>query len=297
MSLLESARVRAGYSPGPKPKDSEIDAFGLTHPGKVRKENQDHFLLCQLRKQIHVQLTSLPDATQLAMEGERLAFLAMVADGVGGGPAGEEASRLALEAITRYVAEATQTYYGQDSGDDRAFSAALAEAAKRCHKDLLKRASQESRPRMATTLTLLIGVWPSLYLVQVGDSRYYLLKQGELIQVSRDQTIAQDLIDQGAFSRAEAARTSWMDVLSSAIGGSTSNPVVTRIDNDRSYVHLICSDGLTKHVPDARIAERLREMSSAEQVCESLLQDALDGGGTDNVTIVVARARPAQADT
>ena len=141
---------------------------------------------------------------------------------------------------------------------------------------------------MATTLTLFIGIWPKIYLVQIGDSRYYLLREGVLTQVSRDQTIAQDLIDQGVLARAHASR--WADVLSSAIGGSYARPVVTRIDQDRSYVHLLCSDGLTKHVSDEQIAERLRSMTSAQQVCEDLLQDALDGGGTDNITIIVGRA-------
>jgi protein phosphatase len=78
-------------------------------------------------------------------------------------------------------------------------------------------------------------------------------------------------------------------VLSSAIGGSEATPVVTRIDVDRSVVHLFCSDGLTRHLSSDRISERLRTMTSARQACEALLQDALDGGGQDNVTIVVGR--------
>ncbi|MGH7497398.1 MAG: hypothetical protein ACREL3_00930, partial [Gemmatimonadales bacterium] len=75
-----------------KPRDDEIDVFGLTHPGLVRRENQDHFLLCSLRKEVVVHLTSLPGLGQLPVGAERVAFLAMVADGVGGGARGEEAS-------------------------------------------------------------------------------------------------------------------------------------------------------------------------------------------------------------
>ena len=81
-------------------------------------------------------------------------------------------------------------------------------------------------------------------------------------------------------------------MLSSAIGGQQTAPVVTRIASDWENIHLLCSDGLTKHVSDDRIAECLRTMTSSKQACDTLLQEALDGGGTDNVTIIVGRAVP-----
>ena len=142
---------------------------------------------------------------------------------------------------------------------------------------------------MATTLTLWLGVWPRAYLLQVGDSRCYVLHEGELTQISRDQTMAQELVEAGVLARADAQRTRWAHTLSSAIGGRQTAPVVTRMDSDWGKVGLLCSDGLTTHVSDDRIRERLRHMTSARQVCEDLLQDALDGGGTDNITILVGR--------
>jgi len=143
---------------------------------------------------------------------------------------------------------------------------------------------------MATTLTLWMGVWPWYYLLQVGDSRYYLYREGKLTQITRDQTIAQELLDQGVFTRAVAERSQFKNVLSSAIGGESSMPVITRLRADWGNVHLLCTDGLTKHVNDEQIAQRLASMTSAKQVCEQLLQDALDAGGTDNITVVVGRA-------
>src|SRR6185437_11548163 len=112
-----------------KPDDQEIDVYGLTHPGKVRQTNEDHFLICSLRKQMNVHLTSLPDTAAVISGGERLAFLAMVADGVGGGAMGEEASRLALEAIMEYVNHPTACFYAADTKDDEVFANALREAA------------------------------------------------------------------------------------------------------------------------------------------------------------------------
>ena len=275
---------------GPKPTDDEIDSYGLTHPGKLRKENQDHFLLSSLHKRMEVHSTSLPDTDRLYKEAERLAFLAMVADGVGGGSGGEAASRLALEAVSRYASGSMDCYYTADPTDDQAFTQALADAALHCHEELRQLSGAKSGGGMATTLTLMLFVWPRAYLLQVGDSRYYILRDGELTQISRDQTLAQVLVDDGVFSRTEASKSPFSNVLSSSIGGSESTPVVTGIDSNWNYVHLLCSDGLTKHVGDERIAERLRCMTSSQQVCEDLLQDALDDGGTDNITIIVTRA-------
>ncbi|HKT61588.1 MAG TPA: protein phosphatase 2C domain-containing protein [Gemmatimonadales bacterium] len=281
--------AEAAAPPAHKPADDEVDVYGLTHTGKVRKTNQDHFLIGSLRKHMQVHLTSLPTIDQLSDPGDRLAFLAMVADGVGGGAGGETASRLAVEVVTRYVSQSVQCYYASGGADDT-FLTALQDAAMQSHADIL--AMADAHPElagMATTLTLWIGVWPRAYLLQVGDSRCYLLRNGELTQLSRDQTMAQELIDAGVLARAEASRTRWAHTLSSAIGGRQTAPIVTRLEQQWGNVGLLCSDGLTAHVSDERIRERLRTMTSARQVCEDLLQDALDGGGTDNITILVGR--------
>ena len=130
------------------------------------------------------------------------------------------------------------------------------------------------------------------YLLQVGDSRCYLLRGGELTQITRDQTMAQELIDLGVLTRADASSSRLSHTLSSSIGGRQTAPVVTRIGLDWDTVVLLCSDGLSRHVPDERIRERLRSMTSARQVCEDLVQDALDAGGQDNIVIKICLARP-----
>jgi serine/threonine protein phosphatase PrpC len=273
-----------------KPRDEELDVYGLTHVGNVRKTNQDHFLVCSLRRQVTIHRTSLPDTSHWPAT-ERLAFLAMVADGVGSSALGEEASRLAVEGITEYVAQSMKAYYTADSTDDETFSAALQDAAMQVHARVVEQAQADPAGRgMATTLTLFLGVWPRAYLLQLGDSRAYLLRDGKLTQITRDQTMAQELVDQGVLTRTEAPRTRWAHVLSSAIGGQQTAPVVTRIESVWNQIVLLCSDGLTKHVPDEKIAARLSAMTSAQQVTEQLLQDALADGGSDNITIIVGRA-------
>jgi protein phosphatase len=275
-----------------RPRDDELDVWGLTHQGNVRDSNEDHFLLGSLRKQLDIMATSLPSGGQLSACNERVGIIAMVADGVGGQLAGEEASRVALEAVTQYVTQSTLCYYQSDAQADE-FVDLLQDAAMRSHARVLERAREDRDLRgMATTLTLWIGIWPWIYLLQVGDSRYYLYRHGVLTQVTRDQTMAQEFIDQGVMTRPAALASPWAHVLSSSLGGAQTAPVVTRIQSGWENIHLMCSDGLTKHVSDARIAERLAGMTSAKDACEKLLQDALNAGGTDNITIIIGRAIP-----
>ncbi|WP_310571107.1 serine/threonine-protein phosphatase [Gemmatimonas sp.] len=280
-------------APPRKPRDDEMDVFGLSHTGTVRKENQDHYLMATFHKRINVISSNLPDIEQRFPNGEqRLAYLAMVADGVGGGVGGAEASAIALESLMRYVDGSVTVYYGA-TADATEFSELLQSAAMQAHDAVRARRDEQGlRGTMATTLTMYIGVWPTYYLLQVGDSRYYVWRNGVLSQVTRDQTMAQDLVDDGILKASTAGNSPMAHVLSSAIGADKTMPVVTRLDADWNNVHLICSDGLTKHVTDARIAEILGSMTSAKQAAEQLLQEALDGGGSDNITIIIGRTTP-----
>lgn len=276
-----------------KPSDAEIDVFGVTHPGLVRKDNQDHFLLSSLHKQMVIHGTSLPDADLLPQRSERLAFFGMVADGVGGSAEGARASQLAISAIAEYVTHSALAYYAIDSDNEERFRETLQDSAAAAHRAVQEAAPPEpGRKPPATTLTLGIWVWPRAYILNVGDSRAYVFRSGRLHRITRDQTFAEDMVDRGALTPEQAATSPLRNVLSSAIGGSLTLPVVTRLPSTRDSVWLFCTDGLTKHVPDDRIAERLATLQSAEQTCRVLLQDALDDGGTDNVTILVGRVRP-----
>jgi len=208
----------------------------------------------------------------------------------------QAASRMALEGVTRYVSQALRCYYSADPSDDDEFIHTLEDAALKVHNELAETTREHSELRgMATTLTLWLGVWPNAYLLQVGDSRCYTLKDGELIQLSRDQTMAEDLVEQGVFTRADAKNTKWANVLSSAIGGPQAAPVVRKFQQEWGQVGLMCSDGLTRHVTDEQIRDRLLAATSARQACEQLLQDALDAGGLDNITIIVGRVAPKPA--
>ena len=142
----------------------------------------------------------------------------------------------------------------------------------------------------ATTVTLVTLVWPRAYVIHVGDSRGYFFRNGRLKQFTRDQTMGNYLVDIGAVTEQHAQKAGLYNVLSSAVGGDFV-PTVGVVDLEVGDVLLLCTDGLTKHVTDDRIAEVLSK-EPPEAAAQWLIDDALAGGGTDNVTVVVATPQP-----
>ena len=293
-----SSALTAALSADLKPRDDELDLYGLTHQGLVRRENQDHFLIGTLHRELAVHGTSLAAMNQQLLRGERFATFAVVADGVGGSLGGAAASQRAVETIAQYVQSTLRCFAAADPGHEPAFIEALrgaaldADAAVRALRtDDWEQGEAGGRGGPATTLTLAIGVWPRVYVLQVGDSRCYVHGAGTLRRLTRDQTAAQALVDSGKMRPSEAARSPLQHMLTSAIGGHSATPVVTSVDQVRDSVFLLCSDGLTRHVSDPELDACLGSLSSAQQACNDLLGMALERGGQDNITIGIGRAR------
>lgn len=275
-----------------RPRDDELDVYGMTHTGKVRRDNQDHFLFCTVHKSLRVITTSLADPGVLEIPSQRLASLFMVADGVGGRDGGEAASRVTVETMALYATHAMQCYYRTDLSDASSFLSELREAALASSQNVEARArAQPEMSKMATTLTMGLVVWPKLYILQVGDSRAYAFGDGTLRLLTRDQTMAQDLVDRGALKPADAERSPLRNILISAIGRDPT-PDVTQHSLVRGELLLLCSDGLSSYVPESRIQERCRQHASAEPLCRALMDDALEAGGSDNITVLAARSLP-----
>ncbi|MFN2571729.1 MAG: PP2C family serine/threonine-protein phosphatase [Gemmatimonadales bacterium] len=198
---------------------------------------------------------------------------------------------MATETVAQYVSSSFRCYHAAGATRDAEFLDALRAAALQAHDTVRAESVANDRGRMATTLTLGIAVWPWLYVVQVGDSRAYIYTHGALRQITRDQTLAQSLVDQGVIKEGEREKSPLSHVLVSAIGGDDASPVVSRVDvSERGCIVLFCSDGLTKHVRDSEIAAQCKSVQSAEQLSRDLLQLALDRGGSDNITVLAARA-------
>lgn len=275
-----------------RPTDEELDLFGITHQGKVRSENQDHYLISTVHPQVVVHDTSLPGIDLLPLRGTRLATVMVLADGVGGAADGSEAARLATEAVMRYVSSTLRSYHTAGMSSDEELLAALKAAAMEAHEAVkAEAANREDQRTMATTLTVGIVIWPWAYVVQVGDSRAYIYSGGKLHLLTRDQTVGQALVDQGLLSAERLEKSPFKHVLSSAIGADEALPDVTRFNmRERGALILLCSDGLTKHVSDEEIEEAARTMTSCRQVSTDLLNLALERGGSDNITIAAGRA-------
>lgn len=289
-----SAATAPAWTDEPRPPMAEIDVFGLTDPGRVRRNNQDHFLIASLHKMLRVHQSSIPPDDLTPLVTESRGFVFVVADGVGGRPDGDKASGTVIRTIAHYVTHLTDLYRRLDPERESMFLAELERAVLETHDLLLEEGRREYGDvgrGGATTLTMLFALWPRAYLVHLGDSSCFRLREGRVERLTRDQTLAEELVEAGALTRAEAERSPFRNVLASALGGRQATPMTLVTDARRGDVVLLCTDGLTKHVPEDEIAEHLKNLRSAEQVCRDLVALANERGGTDNVTVLVGRTR------
>ena len=277
----------AGHAPD---RPLAVTAFGLTDRGRVREANEDQFLIAELRKALRVRQASLPQPkTQYG--GER-GHLFLVADGMGGEQAGERASALAVETVEEFLLNVLKWFFhlrGPEEGSVIAdFQQALRDADVRVYEEA---AAHPELHGMGTTLTLAYALNADLYVVHVGDSRCYLARDGKLRRLTEDHTLAAELARRGALSAEEASRHPFRHALTNAVGGSEPGVRVEahRVELRPGDVLLLCTDGLTEGVSDARLAEILGAEPDPQGACARLVAEANDRGGKDNITVVVAR--------
>lgn len=273
-------------------KDASVEAFGLSDRGKVRDANEDHFVIAQVNKSVEVRQTSLPPDDVGRSFETAAAHLFAVADGVGGRPEGDLASGRTLSAMLSYLGRAASCFQGFDQSAEQQLFEKLESAVREVHEELVAEYGGLTARLPATTLTLVLLVWPRAYHIQVGDSRAYVRRGGRLQRLTRDQTLGEYMVSLGAWTDEQAARAPSASNLSSAIGGSELLPVVGLIDLQPGDTLMLCTDGLTKHVSDDEIAKVMARGESAVAMSTTLVNDALNAGGTDNVTVVVVQTSP-----
>jgi protein phosphatase len=271
----------------------DIDLAGLSHPGKVRANNEDQFFAARFDRTMTTLVTNLRPGDYPASSAETT-YGMLVADGMGGHAAGEIASRMAVTVLLDLVLRTPDWIMRLDEHAVQEAARRMRDRLQQIQTALVERANAEPYlAGMGTTLTLAVILGADLMLVHVGDSRAYLMRQGQFRQLTKDQTVIQELIDSGAVTPQDAARHRLRHMLTSAL--STENrPISVEIrwlglaDGDQL---LLCSDGLTEMVPDVKITEVLKQPGSAQAACQTLVDLALQAGGKDNVTVVLARYR------
>jgi protein phosphatase len=269
-----------------------IESYGMSHAGNVRDVNEDHFVTAALQRSVQLRQTNLEDVQLFERLSGPRAYLFAVADGVGKSAGGRVASAIAVATIVEYLGEVVGAYNGYGADQLKDFPPHLTTAVQRAHDHLVDTFRLHTRGGPATTLSLAMVVWPSANIVHVGDSRVYHLRNGALRCLTRDQTVGDALVSQNVMPKEKAEQAGLYNVLASAIGARDMTPAVDVIPLERGDMLLLCTDGLTKHVPESRLGHVLETSPDAETACRTLIEGALSAGGSDNVTAVVARVFP-----
>ena len=281
----------------PRPFSSliEIDFGAATHAGKVRSVNEDAYIIYRTSRSWEKLQTSL-DNEYLPGRFDEQAYGMAVADGVGGAAGGQVASKMAIRLLMSLILNAAKWALKLDNPETRETEV---NDAKQLAEDYFRKVDQalleyaENFPRlrgMGTTLTGAYSFGDDLFIVHIGDSRAYLFRNDGLKRLTHDQTVAQALADAGAIQQDQISTHRLRHTLTSCLGGQSSKIQmeirhIRLMDGDRL---LLCSDGLTDLVTEVEVADALRLKKESSAACEHLLELALQKGGTDNITILLA---------
>ncbi|MGF1582198.1 MAG: PP2C family protein-serine/threonine phosphatase [Gemmataceae bacterium] len=282
-------------NPYPKSAAIRIEFGAASHVGLVRENNEDAYLIHSTNRTWEKIATNLPD-DELPNRYEERGYILMVADGMGGVAGGERASNLAIRTCVNLCLDAVKWTLKLD--DPTVRDEEIREGIERAlgyFRQIDRTVAEDARVHpeyegMGTTLTVCYSVGADLFVFHVGDSRCYLLRNGKFTQLTHDHTIAQELADIGVIDAEEAAQHRLRHVLTKSIG-SRAGRIEAEVQQLRLYNGdriMMCSDGLTDMVTDEAITTVLTQTQSSQQACDQLIQCALDAGGKDNVTVLVA---------
>lgn len=244
-------------------RDLIVHAVGLTDVGRVRSINQDSFHLIKDKN------------------------ISIVADGMGGHAAGDQASKIAVKTIT----EILEGYDFQSEDGESGMSIeelvryALQEANEQI---LLASLSNQHLQGMGTTAIVAVENQGKLYLGHVGDSRTYLVRNQKISQITEDHSVVQQLVKAGAISEAEAEVHPYKNVITRCLGMQANvEPDTLEMVLEPGDRILMCSDGLSNMVSDATLEQLINETETPESTCQKLIDLANENGGTDNITAVL----------
>lgn len=256
---------------------------GKSDVGRSREHNEDAYMLADLT----TGRSSLDGDVDEHESGSR-GTLFMVADGLGGAVSGEIASRMSVEVV---LEEMRRRWSDAETTDPANFASALQGAAEVANVRIHEYAMSHREHRgMGTTATIAGLYGDRLYLVQVGDSRAYLIRGGEARQLTKDQSLMQRLVEAGEMTEEEAEQSERRNIILQALGPESQVKIdLTHQALRRGDALALCTDGLFGVVKKEEIAQAIAEGPSLEAACENLIDLANQRGGPDNITVVLAR--------
>lgn len=277
-------RTASASSPGlgaPTGAPLRVRLFGRTDVGQVREHNEDNFIIADLSTRNR----ALPESERTMLGVGPRGTLFAVCDGMGGAAAGEVASQLAVDILYERMIE------GDAPKDHDELARRLVRAIESAGARIYQEAKADrTRRGMGTTSTVAALVNEHLFLGQVGDSRGYILRGDRFVQVTRDQSLVNQLIEAGQLTEEEAETFEHNNIILQALGTSDTVQVdLTFVELRRGDVLLLCSDGLSGMVRQEEMRDVLRAYEDPFEACQVLTDRANQAGGHDNITCIVVR--------
>lgn len=218
--------------------------------------------------------------------------LFVVCDGMGGAPAGEVASEVAVETIVAHLDGAASAAIALSSADERGYlpqTSRLAEAVRRSNQFIYKQAQQN--PRQAQMGTTVVCAWITQHIASVahvGDSRAYLWHDNDLQPLTRDHSLVEEQVRAGLLDREQSLQSEHQNILLRALGREPDVEVdLNEVPVQPGDYLLLCSDGLTRMVPDRTLAQAIVQLRHPQRICDYLIGAANRNGGVDNITVVI----------
>ena len=260
-----------------------VSVFGKTDLGRTRDHNEDTFLVADLSRRV----SSLQPDMREHEVGPR-GSLFMVADGMGGAAAGEVASRMAADAVFSHM---SSVWPDDNEISAQRFAYRMKEAVELANNRIHTHAREHPEVRGMGTTATVAGIFGSdLYLAQVGDSRAYLVRNGEITQITKDQSLMQRLVEAGEITEEEAEQSERRNIILQALGPDPREKVaLTRQSLRRGALLVLCSAGLSGQVKKEEIAEVAASTPELMDLCARLIDLANERGGPDNITAIAAR--------
>jgi len=285
--------------PPPFSSRVNVDFFGMSEKGLVRTNNEDHFLLVRIGRALETVLTNLSEAETLPGElFEETGYGMVLADGVGGEAAGEVASRQAIYTLLSLALHTPDWQFRWGLKERNTIMWRMKDRFRRINAALLRDAAANPDLKgMCTTLTAAVIYGNGLILGHIGDSRAYLLHHEKLVQLTRDHTLGERLVEDGTHAPDDPLVVELRRLLLKALGTKEGEcePDVYDCLLENNDQLLLCTDGLTDMVEDVDIETIMNSSRSAESACQNLIDRAVSNGGRDNVTVIIARySVPAQ---